>query len=151
MPTLTFLPFGMRSPRVRPKIRLFDRSVIINPLLTLNCHTARLTTVDRTRWPQQPSSTSGAPSPFNLADQRIVAFFVPERGGCAVNAVTWRDTGSNAPYASTRVRIILKPGQIMQIDGAQPHAMGLLCGADASNLAAIAPAELIIAGSVEKD
>src|SRR5262245_35172015 len=62
MPTLTFLPFGMRSPRVRPKIRLFDLSVIINPPLTLNCHAARLTTIDRTRWPQQPSSTSGAPS-----------------------------------------------------------------------------------------
>ena len=73
------------------------------------------------------------------------------RGGCAVNAVTWKDIGPEAPYASARVRIILKPGQIMQIDGAQPHAMGLLCGADASNLAAIAPAELIVAGGVEKD
>jgi hypothetical protein len=49
----------------------------------------------------------------NLGDQRIVAFFVPERGGCAVNAVTWKDTGPDAPYASARVRIILKPGQIM--------------------------------------
>jgi hypothetical protein len=87
----------------------------------------------------------------NLADQRIVAFFVPERGGCAVNAVTWKETAPDAPYASTRVRILLKPGQIMQIDGAQPHAMGLLCGADASNLVAIAPAELIVAGALEKD
>jgi len=87
----------------------------------------------------------------NLGDQRIVAFFVPERDGCAVNAVTWKDTGPDAPYASTRVRIILKPGQIMQIDSAQPHAMGLLCGADASNLAAIAPAEPIVAGAAEKD
>ena len=60
----------------------------------------------------------------NLGDQRIVAFFVPESGGCAVNAVTWTDTWPDAPYASTRVRIILKPGHIMQIDGAQPHAMG---------------------------
>jgi hypothetical protein len=87
----------------------------------------------------------------NLGDQRIVAFFVPERGGCAVNAITWKDTGRDAPYASARVRIILKPGQIMQIDGAQPHAMGLLCGADASSLAATAPAELIVTGTVEKD
>jgi len=86
----------------------------------------------------------------NLDDQRIVAFFVPERGGCAVNAITWKDTGPAAPYASARVRIILKPGQIMQIDGAQPHAIGLLCGADASSLAATAPAELV-AGAVEKD
>jgi hypothetical protein len=87
----------------------------------------------------------------NLGDQRIVAFFIPERGGCAVNAVTWKDAGPDAPYASARVRIILKPGQIMQIDGAQPHAMGLLCGADATSLVATASAELIVAGAVEKD
>ena len=87
----------------------------------------------------------------NFGDQRIVAFFVPERGACAVNAVTWKETGPDAPYASARVRILLKPGQIMQIDGAHSHAMGLLCGADASNLAATASAELIAAGAVEKD
>ena len=87
----------------------------------------------------------------NLGDQRIIAFFVPERGGCAVNAVTWKDTGPDAPYASARVRIILKPGQIMQLDGAQHHAMGLLCGADASSLVTTAPAELIVTGAVEKD
>jgi hypothetical protein len=87
----------------------------------------------------------------NLGDQRIVAFFVPERGACAVNAVTWKDTGPDAPYASARVRITLKPGQIMQLDGAQPHAMGLLCGADASSLATTASAELIVVGAVEKE
>jgi hypothetical protein len=87
----------------------------------------------------------------NLGDQRIVAFFVPERGGCAVNAVTWKDTGPDAPYASVRVRITLKPGQIIQIDGTQPHAMGLLCGADATSLATTASAELILAGTVEKE
>jgi hypothetical protein len=87
----------------------------------------------------------------NLGDQRIVAFFIPERGACAVNAVTWKDTGPDAPYASARVRIALKPGQIMQLDGAQHHAMGLLCGADASSLAATAPAELIVTGAVQKD
>jgi len=87
----------------------------------------------------------------NLGDQRIVAFFIPERGACAVNAVTWKDTGRDTPYASARVRIVLKPGQIMQIDGAQRHAMGLLCGVDASSLTATAPAELIVTGAVEKD
>ena len=55
-----------------------------------------------------------------------------------MNAVTWKDTGPDAPYASARVRITLKPGQIIHIDGAQLHAMGLLCGADASSLAATA-------------
>src|SRR5262245_59183207 len=95
----------------------------------------------------------GAHEPIlvNLGDQRIVAFFVPERGACALNAVTWEDTGRDAPHASARVRIVLKPGQIMQIDGAQHHALGLLCGVDASSLSATAPADLIVAGSVEKD
>ena len=87
----------------------------------------------------------------NLGDQRVIAFFVSNEGACAVSAVTWKDTGPDAPYASARVRIVLKPGQIMQIDGAQPHAMGLLCGADASSLAATASAELIVAGAVKKD
>jgi hypothetical protein len=68
-----------------------------------------------------------------------------------VNAITWKETGPAAHYDSARVRVTLKPGQIMQIDGAQPHAMGLLCGTDASTLAATAPAELIVAGTVEKD
>ena len=95
----------------------------------------------------------GAHEPIlvNLGDQRIVAFFVPERGACAVNAVTWKDTGRDTPYTSARVRIVLKPGQIMQIDTPQHHAMGLLCGVDASNLSATAPADLVVTGALEKD
>ena len=88
----------------------------------------------------------------NLGNQRIIAFFVPERGACAVNAVTWKDTGRrDAPYDSARVRIALKPGQIMQIDRAQHHPVGLLCGVDASSLTATAPAELIVTDTSDKD
>jgi hypothetical protein len=36
-------------------------------------------------------------------------------------------------------------------DGAQPHTMGFLCGADGPSLAATASAELIVAGAVEED
>jgi hypothetical protein len=32
----------------------------------------------------------------SLGNQRIVAFFVPERGECAVSAVTWKDAGPDA-------------------------------------------------------
>jgi hypothetical protein len=64
-----------------------------------------------------------------------------------VSAVTWRDTAPDAPYASTRVRVSLKPGQMFQLDGAQRQSISLLCGADASTLAVTAPAELILTGA----
>ena len=35
-----------------------------------------------------------------IGGQRIIAFFVPERGSCAVNAIIWKDAGAEAPYAS---------------------------------------------------
>ena len=79
--------------------------------------------------------------------QRVIAFYEPERGGCAVSAVTWKDADADAPYASTRVRISLKPGQMFQLDGAQRQSISLLCGADASTLAVAAPAELITTGA----
>jgi hypothetical protein len=79
--------------------------------------------------------------------QRVIAFYEPERGGCAVSAVTWKDEDADAPYASTRVRISLKPGQMFQLDGAQRQSISLLCGADASTLAVAAPAELILTGA----
>jgi hypothetical protein len=80
-----------------------------------------------------------------VGDQRIIAFFVPERGNCALNAVTWKDAGPDAPYSSERIRVSLKPGQLVHIDGAQRQPLGLLCGADASSLSVTAPAELILA------
>ena len=83
--------------------------------------------------------------------QRVIAFYEPERGGCAVSAVTWKDADADEPYASTRVRVGLKPGQMFQLDGAQRQSISLLCGADASTLAVAAPAELILTGASQSN
>lgn len=80
----------------------------------------------------------------NIGGRRVIAFFVPERGSCAVNTIIWKDAGAdNAP---SRVRLSLRPGQMVRFDGEQ-LSMNLLCGVDASTLAAVAPAELILTGS----
>jgi hypothetical protein len=76
--------------------------------------------------------------------QRILAFYQPERGGCAVSAITWKDVAPDAPF---RVRVSLKPGQMFQLDGAQRQSISLFCGADAATLAVAAPAELILTGA----
>ncbi len=82
----------------------------------------------------------------SLGGQRVIAFFVPERGSCAVNAIIWKDANADAPYASSRVKLSLRPGEMVQFDEAK-RSMNLLCGADASTLAVVAPAELILTGS----
>ena len=45
-----------------------------------------------------------------IGGQRVIAFFVPERGSCAVNAIIWKDAGAEAPYASSRVKAEPTPG-----------------------------------------
>jgi hypothetical protein len=77
-----------------------------------------------------------------LGGQRVIAFFVPERGSCAVNTITWKDAGADAPYTASRVRVSLRPGQMVRFDDAH-MSMNLLCGADASTLALVAPPELL--------
>jgi len=72
------------------------------------------------------------------------------RGSCAVNAIIWKDAGAEAPYASSRIKVSLRPGEMVELDhGALRETMNLLCGADASTLTAVAPAELILTGATD--
>ena len=102
----------------------------------------------------EPLSNLGPVGPrepilVQVGEQRFIAFYTKERGECAVSAVTWKDADPDEPYSSARVRVSLKPGQLIELDGPQRRSMGLLCGADASSLAVTAPAELILTGTTD--
>jgi len=79
----------------------------------------------------------------NVGGQRIIAFFTPERGSCAVNTIMWKDAGADTPYTSSRVRVTLRPGQMVRFGDAR-LSMNLLCGDDASTLSVVTPPELIL-------
>jgi hypothetical protein len=103
---------------------------------------------------EPPLSNPGPVGPrepilVQVGEQRFIAFYTKERGECAVSAVTWKDADPDEPYSSARVRVSLKPGQLIELDGPQRRSMGLLCGADASSLAVTAPAELILTGTTD--
>ena len=74
--------------------------------------------------------------------QRVIAFFVPERGSCAVHTFMWKDAATDAPDATSRVRLTLRPGQMARFDNAH-MSMNLLCGDEASTLSVVAPPELL--------
>jgi hypothetical protein len=79
--------------------------------------------------PNQPVMT-------NVGPKRVLAFYVPENGGCAVSAVVWdidANTGMST-YTSSRVRMELNPGQSMKLDTSGSESLGLKCGAGASTL-----------------
>src|SRR6185436_13997944 len=40
----------------------------------------------------------------SFGGQRVIAFFVPERGSCAVHTFMWKDGGAEAPYSTSRVQ-----------------------------------------------
>src|SRR6516165_5669334 len=85
-----------------------------------------------------------------IGGRRVIAFFVPERGSCAVNTIMWKDAAADAPYTTSRVRLSLRPGEMVRFDEAR-LSMNLLCGADASTLAVVAPPELILTGAHAND
>jgi hypothetical protein len=80
-----------------------------------------------------------------VGDERVIAFYLPDNGRCAVHAVVWFDAYSSAVPAKfwgnenepQRFRIELRNGQIAHIDSRDNETLNLKCGANASNLAIV--------------
>jgi hypothetical protein len=116
--------------------RLFAAVCALGVLASASAHADEYTTNLGPVGPNEPILA-------NVGGQRIIAFFTPERGSCAVNTIMWKDAGADTPYTSSRVRVTLRPGQMVRFDDAR-LSMNLLCGADASTLSVVAPPELIL-------
>jgi hypothetical protein len=73
-----------------------------------------------------------------VGSKRIIAFYVPDTGSCAVNAVVWeKDANTDMPYSSERVRVSLIQGQIFHIDSTGNESINLRCGDNAATLAVV--------------
>jgi hypothetical protein len=69
----------------------------------------------------------------------------PGNDHCALNAVVWENTNPNAMSAA-RVRVSLKPGQIVHIDNAENESLNLQCGSKAESLSVVDNDELVAFG-----
>jgi hypothetical protein len=65
--------------------------------------------------------------------KRVIAFYAPDNGRCAVNAVVWNGDDIDASTAS-RVRVSLEPGQMVHIDTTESKSLNLRCGDYAQTL-----------------
>ncbi len=85
-----------------------------------------------------------------FGNKRVIAFYEPQNGRCAVNAVVWdksdADTGATS---AARVRVSLNPHQTVHIDSTDNKSINLQCGDYAQTLALVDDREFVAAGAAE--
>jgi hypothetical protein len=85
-----------------------------------------------------------------FGNKRVIAFFEPKNGRCAVNAVVWEKTDAETGMTTAaRVRVSLSPRQMVHIDSTDNKSINLQCGDYAETLALVATSHLIAAGTSE--
>ena len=76
-----------------------------------------------------------------VGSKRVIAFYEPDNGRCAVHAVVFDKTDAHTGMTTAaRVRISLEPSQIVHIDSAQKESLkslNLQCGKNAEKLTII--------------
>ena len=85
-----------------------------------------------------------------VGSERVIAFYEPDNGRCAVDAVVFDKTD---PYTgnttAARVRVSLNPREIVHIDSADNESvksLNLQCGKDAERLTIIDSDSLVASG-----
>ena len=73
---------------------------------------------------------------------RVVAYYEPNGGNCAVSAVVFDTSPNGGGEASTRVRVALHPGEIFHLDSVADQRVMLTSGPDAKMLTVINRGEL---------
>lgn len=73
----------------------------------------------------------------SVGNMRVIAFFEPSSGRCAVNAVLWDTLGADPGESAKRVQVRIGPGETIDIETARQESLKLQCGRDAENLAII--------------
>ena len=81
-----------------------------------------------------------------VGNKRVLAFFEPGSGHCALQAVIWNTADVNADTTS-RLRTNLNPRQMVTIDTPDNQSLKLQCGDNADRLAIVDHKEFIAAGA----
>jgi hypothetical protein len=80
-----------------------------------------------------------------FGNKRVIAFYEPDDGRCAVNAVVYDKTDADTGMTTAaRVRVSLNPRQIVHIDSTDNQSVNLQCGDRAEMLSLVDNGELVV-------
>ncbi len=77
-----------------------------------------------------------------VGTSRMIAYYKPQSGKCAVSAVVFDTSPNGGGEASTRVRVALHPGEIFNLDVVKDERVTLTCGPNASMMTVLNRGEL---------
>jgi hypothetical protein len=85
-----------------------------------------------------------------VGNKRVLAFYEPDGGRCAVHAVVWEKTDvETGKTSASRVRVRLNPRDVVHIDSDNQKTINLQCGDHAESLALTNGGNLITAQASE--
>ena len=95
--------------------------------------------------PHEPILTS-------VGTKRVIAFYLPGSGQCALHAVIGDKMNINpdTDIPAVRVRISLEPGQTVHIDSVEGESLNLRCGRNAESLALVDTDEAVAFGIIAR-
>ena len=80
-----------------------------------------------------------------VGSKRVIAFYEPNSGSCAVHLVVWNPADVNAE-STAGFKATLNPRQMARIDTAEKKSLYLQCGDNAESLALVDTAKFVTAG-----
>jgi hypothetical protein len=81
-----------------------------------------------------------------VGNKRVIAFYVPGDGLCTINVVVW-DRSDASGDSGARLRVGLRPRQVVHIDSSDNKSINLQCGDHAQTLALVDASKFVAAGA----
>jgi hypothetical protein len=78
-----------------------------------------------------------------IGGKRLIAYYEQSGEGCAVSAVVFDTAATGGGHESTRVRVILRPGELFQLEAVENEQVVLTCGPKARILTVLNRGELL--------
>jgi hypothetical protein len=113
-----------------------------------------LTAASTPAWADELAQNLGPVGPHEpilttVGSKRVIAFYAPDSGHCALNAVVWDNTDADTDMSAVRIRVSLGPSQMVHIDTVEQKSLNLECGDNAEKLAVFDTGEFIAAGAAQ--
>ena len=78
-----------------------------------------------------------------VGDKRIIAYYAPEGGKCAVSAVVFDTSNADSGQTPARVRVALHPGELFHLDSVVDQTVVMTCGPNAEMITVLNRGELL--------
>lgn len=78
-----------------------------------------------------------------VGDKRIIAYYAPEGGKCAISAVVFDTSTTDRGQTPSRVRVALHPGELFHLDSVVDQTVVMTCGPHAEMITVLNRGELL--------